>query len=47
MAIIPEDEQNSVVAIFALRSTAKSAIEELKKAGFDSRKLMIVDRGEG
>jgi hypothetical protein len=47
MVIVPEGEHESVVAVFSGRSIAASAIEELKKAGFDEKRLVIVDREGG
>jgi hypothetical protein len=43
MANTPAD-QNSVVAIFGQHSAAESAINELKKGGFDVKKLSIIGR---
>jgi len=40
----PEKDQNSVVAIFGEHSGAENAVQELKKGGFDIKKLSIVGR---
>jgi hypothetical protein len=37
-------EENSVVAVFGEHSSAESAIRELKKAGFDIKRVSIVGR---
>src|SRR5271167_4751942 len=44
MAKTPEQDQSSAVAIFSDHSGAENAIKELKKSGFDIKKLSIVAR---
>jgi hypothetical protein len=44
MGNIPEQDQNSVVAIFAEHSGAESAVKQLKTGGFDIKKLSIMGR---
>ena len=44
MSDTPELNQNSVVAIFDQHSGAENAINELKAAGFDVKKLSIIGR---
>jgi uncharacterized membrane protein len=40
----PSQNVNSVVAVFGQHSTAENAIKELKKGGFDIKKLAVVGR---
>jgi len=44
MGNIPEQDQNSVVAIFAEHSGAEGAVKQLKTGGFDIKKLSIMGR---
>ena len=40
----PEQNQNSVVAIFTKHTSAENAIKDLKNGGFDIKKLAVVGR---
>jgi hypothetical protein len=44
MPSTPENEQNSIVAIFKEHSAAENAVKELRNADFDIKKLSIVGR---
>ena len=44
MSEAPEKDPNSAVAIFSEHTAAERAVQELKNAGFDVRKLSIIGR---
>jgi hypothetical protein len=44
MSNTPNQDQNSVVAVFSQHSAAENAIKELKGGGFDIKKLAVVGR---
>lgn len=45
MQIVPEDERNTVAAVFKTQDAAEAAVKQLDAAGVDMRKLSIIGRG--
>jgi hypothetical protein len=45
MQTVPENEQNTVAAVFKTQDAAEAAVKQLDAAGVDMRKLSIIGRG--